>query len=372
MSNLMPERDDDIIEAKIAKFFPPHVLKKYQHLVEIDVARDGLHASNQAKINAEREKVREEQADVNWAERQIREGARHSDADEAAITARKARIAKRQRKIADMVEKAKPPPCLPLEPVTDFIIKTNRPLPDARVKVQLKSGESPLKAREASLMNSAALIEQRNEIENTLLPLDSAVARAVADIEQAAARGKAHHASIMLNDLAGDFGLSGLTDKRAVFIPDAHDANLEKRSSAIERIKSITGNDEVSVNRKNKPFLFVKVPAKIVLVANKHPKFLDESGALADREIVLVFESTFATVKDTELGHKLKAEWSGIANWAIEGLRRLRANGNRFTIGERGRKAQQELAESQSPALRFAKESLTVKSLTEFINDQTR
>ena len=75
---------------------------------------------------------------------------------------------------------------------------------------------------------------------------------------------------------------------------------------------------------------------------------------------MLIFEATFAKVKDTELGAKLKAELSGIANWAIEGLRRLRANGNRFTIGERGRKAQQELAESQSPALRFANECLVV------------
>src|SRR5262249_26695060 len=63
--------------------------------------------------------------------------------------------------------------------------------------------------------------------------------------------GREHHASILLNDLAGDFGLSGLTDKRAIIIPDAHDADLSRRSAAIERIKSITGNDEVSVNRKN-------------------------------------------------------------------------------------------------------------------------
>jgi phage/plasmid-associated DNA primase len=151
-------------------------------------------------------------------------------------------------------------------------------------------------------------------------------------------------------------------DKCAIFIPDAHDAGNSKRSAAIERIKSITGNDEVSVNRKNAPILSIKIPAKIVLVANKHPKFLDESGALADRELLLIFETSFAKVKDTELGAKLKNELSGIANWAIEGLRRLRAKGNRFTIGERGRKAQQELAESQSPALRFANDCLVVTS----------
>lgn len=177
--------------------------------------------------------------------------------------------------------------------------------------------------------------------------------------------GDHHHASIMLNDLAGDFGLQGLTDKRLVIIPDAHDADVARRSAAIERIKSITGGDHVSVNRKNKTMMFVKVPARMMLVANKHPKFLDESGALAAREVVLQFERSFIGSLDYELAGKLRLELPGIANWAIEGLRRLRANGNRFTIGERGRTAQRELAESQSPALRFAEECLIVTGRTE-------
>ena len=72
--------------------------------------------------------------------------------------------------------------------------------------------------------------------------------------------------------LPGTSGFPGVTDKRVIIIPDAHDADLSRRSAAIERIKSITGNDEVSVNRKNQSILSVKIPAKI-MVANKHPKF---------------------------------------------------------------------------------------------------
>ena len=68
--------------------------------------------------------------------------------------------------------------------------------------------------------------------------------------------GTGSHASMMLNDLAGDFGLSGVTDKRVIIIPDAHDADLSRRSAAIERIKSITGNDEVSV-KPEEPIDFV-------------------------------------------------------------------------------------------------------------------
>ena len=173
--------------------------------------------------------------------------------------------------------------------------------------------------------------------------------------------GSEHHASPTLQSLSGDFGLEPLVDKRLAIIPDAHDTDVSRRATAIQHIKSVTGNDRITVNRKNKTELpSIKIPARIVLVANKHPKFIDKSGALADREIVLVFESSFSKVRDTELGSKLRAQLPGIANWALEGLHRLRANGNRFTIGERGRKAQRELVQSQSPALRFATECLIV------------
>lgn len=172
--------------------------------------------------------------------------------------------------------------------------------------------------------------------------------------------GPALHTSRTLNDLSGDFGLEGMLDKRLIVIPDAHDTDTSRRSAAIERIKCISGRDELSINRKNLPIITAKVPAKLILVANKHPKFLDESGALANRELLLVFGNSFVGREDRDLANKLNAELPGIANWALDGLRRLRANDGKFTIGERGRAASRELAESQSPARRFAKDCLIV------------
>lgn len=172
--------------------------------------------------------------------------------------------------------------------------------------------------------------------------------------------GSAHWASSSMNDLAGDFGLESMIDKRVIAMPDAHDVEVSKRGSAIERIKSITGNDTVSVNRKNKRLLnSVRIPAKLILIANRHPKFLDESGALAIRELVITFAKSFVGKEDRQLRHKLAAELPGIANWAMDGLRELRAQGH-FTVGTHGKIAQAELAESQSAALRFTKEYLSV------------
>jgi hypothetical protein len=55
--------------------------------------------------------------------------------------------------------------------------------------------------------------------------------------------------------------------------------------------------------------------------------------------LVLTFQNSFRDRMDTELRTRLAAELPGVALWALEGLRRLRANGMRFTVGERGRKA---------------------------------
>jgi phage/plasmid-associated DNA primase len=146
-----------------------------------------------------------------------------------------------------------------------------------------------------------------------------------------------------------------MNDKRALFIPDAHDTAPNKRGIAIERLKNIAAADPVTINRKNmKQQLNVILAAKLVLTANMHPKLLDESGALAAREILIMFENSFADRKDVQLTDKLKAELSGIANWAIAGLQRLRANKGEFTIGAKGQKALDDLKAEQSVALRFS------------------
>jgi P4 family phage/plasmid primase-like protien len=172
--------------------------------------------------------------------------------------------------------------------------------------------------------------------------------------------GREHIVSRTLNDLAGDFGLEGTADAKLITVPDASDAEVSRRSAAVERLKTISGNDVVSINRKGKRIVEARIPARIMIACNRVPKLLDESGALASRMIQITFERSFLGKEDRELFSKLEAELPGIANWALEGLRRLRANGGRFTIGKKGEAAARSLAESQSPALRFVKEHLVV------------
>jgi P4 family phage/plasmid primase-like protien len=177
--------------------------------------------------------------------------------------------------------------------------------------------------------------------------------------------GSHHCASLTINDLSGPFGLQSTLDKRLIFVPDASDTDIRDRATALTRLKAITGNDEVSVNRKHLPLINACLRGRFVLVANRHPKFLDDSGALAARELVISFEKTIPMgERDKLFSHKLREELPGIANWALAGLARLRAQ-RHFTIGEKGREAVRIVAEGQAPALRFANECLIVTGRSE-------
>lgn len=73
-------------------------------------------------------------------------------------------------------------------------------------------------------------------------------------------------------DLGGEFGLESLVDKRLAVVPDAHDAPARNRGAALERIKSMTGGDAVSVNRKDKPIIQAKLRTKLLVNCNRLPK----------------------------------------------------------------------------------------------------
>lgn len=171
--------------------------------------------------------------------------------------------------------------------------------------------------------------------------------------------GRDHTVSRTLNDVAGEFGLDGCGSAKLLAIPDASDAHITRRSTAVERLKTISGGDVVSVNRKNKDIISQRIPARIMLACNRTVKLLDESGALAARVVQFTFGRTVPEgERDRDLGAKLEAELPGIANWALDGLRRLRANDGRFSIGKKGAAAVRNLAMAQSPALRFVDERL--------------
>ena len=72
------------------------------------------------------------------------------------------------------------------------------------------------------------------------------------------------------------------------------------------------------------------ITGKMLLIANTMPKFIDESGALANRFIAFPFTKSFVGKENLELPKLLSAEKAGIFNFALKGLKRLIKQG-KFT-----------------------------------------
>jgi putative DNA primase/helicase len=132
-----------------------------------------------------------------------------------------------------------------------------------------------------------------------------------------------------MNSLAESFGLEPLITKPVAIISDARIGAQTNKSAVVERLLSISGEDTMSVNRKNKQHWNGTLPTRFIIMTNEAPALMEGSGALAGRLLGLMFQHSFYGREDMELTRKLTqdVELSGILNWAIDGYVRLRQRG---------------------------------------------
>jgi putative DNA primase/helicase len=109
-----------------------------------------------------------------------------------------------------------------------------------------------------------------------------------------------------LNSLGGEFGLAPLIGKPLAVFSDARFAGRDA-SIVVERLLSISGEDNLTVNRKYRDQWTGKLPTRLHVISNELPKLGDASTA----------------IEDVSLEPALHAELAGILNWALGGLQRL-------------------------------------------------
>lgn len=174
-----------------------------------------------------------------------------------------------------------------------------------------------------------------------------------------------HVVSTLLNDAAGAFQLpnldndkvlAGMTQRNVVIDYDTASPDKKNARQIVGLFKAITANEPVSVK-----LLYTQVPiqgalnCKLLLASNSVPTLWDDSTATANRWMPLVFDRSFLGAEDTTLSKRLVEELPGIAQWALEGLRRLMSNG-RFTMPESSLYEMDYMVESGSPVTRFMDE----------------
>lgn len=138
--------------------------------------------------------------------------------------------------------------------------------------------------------------------------------------------GAANTCAPTTSGLAGSFGLQSLIGKSLAIISDARFSG-EDVPTLVERLLCLSGEDALTIDRKHKEAVTLRLPTRMMFLSNELPKLADSSGALSSRFLILRFTETFIGREDIGLTNKLKAELPGILLWALHGWRRLRARG---------------------------------------------
>ena len=166
--------------------------------------------------------------------------------------------------------------------------------------------------------------------------------------------------NVTLADFARPFGLEKMPGKLAGVIPDGR-LRRDDEPAVVERLLSISGEDQLSVDRKHRPAVVTKLGARLVMVANQLPHFLDDAGALASRFTVIPFRVSFEGREDLTLSQRLTTPegLSGVLAWAVEGWHILQAEG-RFPSPPSGLATLRDFRGVASPVGQFVQEECNV------------
>jgi putative DNA primase/helicase len=162
-----------------------------------------------------------------------------------------------------------------------------------------------------------------------------------------------------LSSFAMNFGLAPLIGKPIAIIGDARLSARPDNAAIVERLVSISGEDDQTIDRKHMPAWTGRLPTRFVLISNILPKLKDASGALPGRMIVLRLTKTFYGLEDKDLSRRLRQELPGILLWAIEGWARLYERQEFLQPGSAADLVKS-LEALSSPILAFVKECLVV------------
>jgi putative DNA primase/helicase len=142
--------------------------------------------------------------------------------------------------------------------------------------------------------------------------------------------GQANVCGPTLSGLGETFGLAPLIGKRLAIISDARLGGKTDHQVVVERLLAITGEDSLSVNRKNRDHWTGQLETRFMILTNELPKLADASGALASRFLILLLTNSFYGKEDLGLTARIIHELPGILNWSLDGWQRLQNRGYNF------------------------------------------
>ena len=144
--------------------------------------------------------------------------------------------------------------------------------------------------------------------------------------------------SVFLNTIAGimgDYQTTASTDTFTISHADRHPTDLanlrgarlvtateteEGQRWAESRIKALTGGDPISARFMRQDFFTFTPTFKLMICGNHRPSLRNVDEAIRRRLFLIPFDVTIPPdERDDTLPERLRAEWAGILEWAIDG-----------------------------------------------------
>ena len=173
--------------------------------------------------------------------------------------------------------------------------------------------------------------------------------------------GAANAAAPTLAALCSQFGLQALIGKTAALVGDARLSGSTSTTVLVERLLSITGEDELQVDRKYRDPWTGRLGVRFTIASNELPRFADASAAVVSRLLTLRMSTSFLGREDEGLRERLAAELPAILTWSLDGLDRLNRTG-RFTRPVSSTEVEQELTDLASPTRAFLRDECVTES----------
>jgi putative DNA primase/helicase len=181
--------------------------------------------------------------------------------------------------------------------------------------------------------------------------------------------GYANRVSPSLASLGTQFGLQPLIGKRLAMISDARLSGRADQQPIVENLLRISGEDAITIDRKNMTAWSGKMPTRFVLASNELPAFSDASSALANRFMPFKFNTSFLGKEDHGLTARLLKELPGIVIWALDGLARLNERGY-FQRPHSADELAADLVDQTSPIRAFVQEHCVISEHAQADRDE--
>lgn len=169
------------------------------------------------------------------------------------------------------------------------------------------------------------------------------------------------------------FSLEQLTQEKGTFRAEIGDVLLNYGSEISEKVnptilKKMVSGEPIDAERKFKDPIELTRYAKMIFNSNVLPKINEQNEAIFRRLKIIHFKETIPREeRNTELSKEIiDEELSGIFNWMLNGLNRLRANGE-FTHSEAIESMMKEYRRDSDSVFSFIQDSSYIDSLSSMI-----